>query len=77
MRDVLVDDNDAAIARTIVSLGNTLGLATIAEGVETEEQKRFLLHNGCDTWQGYLFSRPLPAADFERFVHAQKQAART
>ncbi|OJU89753.1 MAG: hypothetical protein BGO13_06080 [Burkholderiales bacterium 66-5] len=75
VRDVLVDDNDAAIARTIVSLGNTLGLATIAEGVETEAQKRFLLHNGCDTWQGYLFSRPLPAADFERFVHAQKRAA--
>ena len=69
VRDVLVDDNDAAIARTIVSLGNTLGLTTIAEGVETEEQKRFLLHNGCDTWQGYLFSKPLPAADFERFVH--------
>ena len=68
VRDVLVDVNDAAIAHTIVALAQSLGLTVIAEGVETEEQREFLAHQGCDTYQGYLFSRPLPTADFGRFL---------
>lgn len=68
VRDVLTDANDAAIARTIVALGTSLGLSVIAEGVETPAQRDFLQSHGCHTWQGYLFSRPLPAAQFEAWT---------
>ena len=68
VRDVLKDPNDEAIARTIVSLGQTLGLGVIAEGVETVEQRDFLAKSGCHAYQGYFFSRPLPLAAFEEFA---------
>jgi diguanylate cyclase (GGDEF)-like protein/PAS domain S-box-containing protein len=71
VRDVLIDPNDAAIARTIVALGASLGLAVMAEGVETEGQRGFLALNGCHVYQGYLFSRPLPIAEFDAFVLGQ------
>ena len=66
VRDVLTDPHDAAIARAIVVLAQSLGLAVIAEGVETEAQRDFLASQGCPAFQGYLFSRPLPADDFDR-----------
>ena len=65
-------DNDAAIARTIVALGHSLGLAVIAEGVETAEQRDFLLGSGCRAYQGYFFSRPLAADAFAAYLHAQQ-----
>jgi diguanylate cyclase (GGDEF)-like protein/PAS domain S-box-containing protein len=68
VRDVLTDANDAAIARTVVALAQSLGLTVIAEGVETEAQRRFLEAHGCHAYQGYLFSRPAVAAEFERRV---------
>lgn len=68
VRDVLTDPNDAAIARTVVALGMSLGLAVIAEGVENEAQREFLLANNCLAYQGYLFSRPLPLAAFEELL---------
>lgn len=68
VRDVLTDPNDAAIARTIVALGQILGLAVIAEGVEIEAQRAFLAEQGCLTYQGYLFSQPLTAAQFETYL---------
>jgi diguanylate cyclase (GGDEF)-like protein/PAS domain S-box-containing protein len=68
VRDVLTDPNDAAIAKAIVSLAQSMGLTVIAEGVETEGQRDFLARNGCHAYQGYLFSRPLPLEDFERFM---------
>jgi diguanylate cyclase (GGDEF)-like protein/PAS domain S-box-containing protein len=64
VRDVLTNPNDAAIARTILGLGHTLGLDVIAEGVETQNQRDFLAQNGCRAYQGYLFSRPVPAEQF-------------
>ena len=70
VRDVLTDPNDAAIAHTIVDLGRNLGLHVIAEGVETEGQKQFLIDNGCTSFQGYLIGRPLSLDDFEALVRA-------
>ena len=67
VRDVLVDPNDAAIVRTIIALAQSLGLAVIAEGVETEAQRAFLASNGCQACQGHLYSRALPLAQFEAF----------
>ena len=63
VRDVLTDPNDAAIARTILSLANSLELGVVAEGVETAGQRDFLLQCGCKAFQGYLFGRPVPVAD--------------
>jgi len=68
VRDVLDDPSDAAIAKTIVALAQSLGLAVIAEGVETAQQRDFLAANGCHAYQGYFFSKPLPLEEFERFL---------
>ena len=68
VRDLLTDPNDAAIAKMIVVLAETLGLTVIAEGVETEAQRDLLTQNGCHAYQGYFFSRPLPLDEFESFV---------
>ncbi len=62
VREVPTSNSDASIARVIVGLARSLGLGVVAEGVETEAQRRFLLDNGCDGFQGYLFARPGPAA---------------
>ncbi|WP_442968094.1 putative bifunctional diguanylate cyclase/phosphodiesterase [Pseudorhodoferax sp.] len=70
--NVLTDANDAAIARTVVSLGQNLGLQVIAEGVETEAQRRFLQDIGCLVYQGYLYSKPLPAAELEQFLRRRE-----
>lgn len=74
VRDVLTDPNDAAIARTIVALGASLGLSVMAEGVESEAQRAFLERHQCHSWQGYLLGRPMPVQDFEHTVRAQVQA---
>ncbi len=66
--DLLVDVNSGAIAQAIVSLGQAMGLAVIAEGVETEEQRDFLIAMGCQAFQGYLISRPLALEDLERLL---------
>ncbi|MBK9346150.1 MAG: EAL domain-containing protein [Burkholderiales bacterium] len=71
VRDVLTDANDAAIAKTIITLAQSLGLGVIAEGVETLAQREFLADSGCRAYQGYYISRPLPIAAFAQFVRAQ------
>lgn len=67
VRDTLSDANDAAIVITIIALAESLSLEVIAEGVETEAQRAFLAQNGCNAYQGYLFSRPLPIEAFEQY----------
>jgi diguanylate cyclase (GGDEF)-like protein/PAS domain S-box-containing protein len=73
VRDILVDANDAAIARMVLLLGESLGLRVVAEGVEEAEQREFLARLGCHVCQGYLFSRPLPIHEFQqRFLQDRK-----
>jgi len=67
VRNILTDRNDATIAHTIVTLAQSLGLAVIAEGVETEAQRDFLAGHGCDAYQGYFFGRPTPVEALEQF----------
>lgn len=68
VRDVITDQNDAVIAQIIIILGNALGLSVLAEGVETKEQKDFLIESGCTKFQGYFFSKPLTIIQFEYYL---------
>jgi EAL domain-containing protein (putative c-di-GMP-specific phosphodiesterase class I) len=68
VRDVLTDANDAAIARMVIGLGDTLHFSVIAEGVETVGHQEFLMRNGCHLFQGYLFSKPIDALALELYV---------
>jgi diguanylate cyclase (GGDEF)-like protein/PAS domain S-box-containing protein len=71
--EITRDSNDAAIVASIIALAHNLKLAVIAEGVETEEQLDYLRRHGCDEMQGYYFSRPLPAGEFEQLVRQQRR----
>ncbi len=74
IRDVAENEEDAAITRAIITMAHGLNLLVIAEGVETQAQMDFLKANQCDEIQGYLISRPVPAAQFTEFLIAhQKQ----
>jgi len=68
VRDILTDPNDAAIAKTIIALAESMGVGVIAEGVESEPQRDFLARNGCHAFQGYFFSKPIPLVEFEQLV---------
>lgn len=74
VRDVLNDPNDAVIVKTIIGLGQSLGLGVIAEGVELAAQKEFLLEAGCHAYQGYFFSKPLGLDAFEHLYRSQLTA---
>ena len=67
--------DDEAIAIAVIQLARSLGLKTIAEGVETEAQAAFLCSHGCDEFQGYLFSRPLPAAELATWLAGWRPAS--
>ena len=69
VKDILTDPNDAAIARTIVGLAQSLGLNVVAEGVETEAQRELLTRFGCECFQGHLFCQALPIDTLEIFMH--------
>lgn len=68
VRNIVTDSNDLAIALTIITMGKALNLNVIAEGVETEAQKELLQINGCENYQGYLFSKPLPIDAFDALL---------
>jgi diguanylate cyclase (GGDEF)-like protein len=68
--DVARGGRDGALAAAVITLGNELGLQVVAEGVETMEQSEFLISRGCPLQQGYLFSRPVPLAEFEQMLAA-------
>lgn len=70
--DIFDDPSHAAIARTIMALGNSLDLNVVAEGVETQQQLDWLLENGCQSFQGYFFSHPLPIAEIEALLRAKQ-----
>jgi diguanylate cyclase (GGDEF)-like protein len=72
VRDLPSDDDDRVLVRAIVQLARTLGIAVVAEGVETEEQRQFLCSIGCNVLHGFLISRPQPAIDFARFVRGRQ-----
>jgi len=68
VNEIDTNQSDAIIAKTIIGMANTFGFSVIAEGVETEAQRVCLEAHGCFTYQGYLFSKPLPLRKFEQFV---------
>lgn len=74
VRDLETDDNDAAIVRTIIALGRSLGLEVIAEGVETATARDFLAAHGCERYQGFLFARPMPIEELEAAMEAKPWA---
>lgn len=63
--------NDAVVVQSIITLARSLGISVVAEGVESEAQRVFLEQHGCPTYQGYLFSEPVPLADFEKLLARQ------
>jgi diguanylate cyclase (GGDEF)-like protein len=65
VRDIVTDIQDEVIIRTIIAMAHSLDIGVIAEGVETEEHRQLLLANGCNHFQGYLFSKPVPIDEFE------------
>jgi EAL domain-containing protein (putative c-di-GMP-specific phosphodiesterase class I) len=73
VQTLLTQPGDAAVARSVIALGHSLGLTVIAEGVETAEQRNLLASLGCDAFQGYYFGRPSPAADLEDIERIRPQ----
>ena len=68
VRNLVTDNSDKAIVRTIIAMAQSLGITVIAEGVETEEQRQLLLKDCCTHYQGFLFSKPVPITQFEALL---------
>ena len=77
VRDVTTDASDATMVRTIILMAHSLRLQVIAEGVETQEQVAFLRQCGCERAQGYYFSRPVAAAEFEKQLRLDRASPKT
>ena len=76
VRDIATSPDDAAITTAIIAMAHALGLRVVGEGVETEAQREVLRRQGCDSMQGYLFSRPVPGPDFATLLAAKPRAVR-
>jgi EAL domain-containing protein (putative c-di-GMP-specific phosphodiesterase class I) len=74
--DIATNADDAAIVKAVISLAHILNLSVVAEGVECEEQHRFLMENGCDEVQGYHFGRPMPPHEFSRLLQRTTSVAK-
>ena len=68
VRDIAIDADSAELVRSVISMAHGLRLKVVAEGVETPGQLKFLQGHQCDIIQGYYFSKPLPAAQFEALL---------
>ena len=68
VRDLPANDSDRAIANTVVALGLNLGMEVLAEGVETEAQRDFLKASGCQVFQGYFYSKPVPGEEISERI---------
>ena len=77
IRDIPQSEDDMAISAAIIAMGHSMGLSVLAEGVETEGPLAFLRERGCDSYQGYLCSRPVPADEFVALLRAQAEPAAT
>lgn len=77
IRDLATDSDDAAIVTATIAMAHNLNLTVIAEGVETQDQLKFLKDNGCEQMQGYYFSRPLPAAQITDLLRSGRRLAST
>jgi diguanylate cyclase (GGDEF)-like protein/PAS domain S-box-containing protein len=77
VRDILIDANDAAIAKMVIVLAESLGLMVIAEGVETQAQRDALYAQGCRAYQGYLFNRPVAIDEFEAYFRTAPATRKT
>jgi EAL domain-containing protein (putative c-di-GMP-specific phosphodiesterase class I) len=76
VRELNTSSDDAAITTAIIAMAHALGLRVVGEGVETTAQRDVLRAQGCDAMQGYLFSRPVPAGEFERLLAREPLPAR-
>jgi EAL domain-containing protein (putative c-di-GMP-specific phosphodiesterase class I) len=74
VRDLTTNSSDETIVLTIITMAQSLGLNVIAEGVETEAQLKLLTEHGCENYQGYYFSRPVPIEDFNRLFKQIKNS---
>jgi len=68
VRNMVKNHGDQVIAEAIIVMAHKLGIKVVAEGVETEEQRKMLVAAGCDFGQGFLFAKPMPAAEFDRYL---------
>ena len=75
VRDICTDPEDKAIVSAVINMAKSLGLKTVAEGVETGRQERFLRDQGCDEIQGYYHSKPLPPEAFEAYCESLTSGA--
>jgi sensor c-di-GMP phosphodiesterase-like protein len=74
VRKITDNAEDAAIVRSLIAMAHNLGIAVIAEGVETSTQAAFLLNEQCEEGQGFLYAKPLPAAEFAEYLKTREPA---
>ena len=74
---MLKNANDAHIIRTVINMSSHMGMTVIAEGVETDAQEAFLAKHGCLNYQGYLFGKPMPMEEFNKYINQHVNVVKT